>query len=754
MPLVQLSFPTPSDRLAVARGDAVVCIPLHGGHEHFVRCLHSVLQHTAPEVPILICDDASPDGRSLRWVRELAAGEDGEHGEHHVHYLRHERNLGFPANVNAAFACADPADVVILNSDCVVAGGWLDGLRDAAYSDSRVASASALSNNASLLTVPDRGRPSAGLPAGWTLEQAAAAVRAGSLRLHPRLPTAIGHCAYVRRSALELVGGFDEAFSPGYGEEVDFSQRCLRAGLSHVAADEVLVAHHGGASLAPDGRRNPIQDAHERIIATRYPYYHEAVGALERERHGPLARALGAARRTLLGLSVTIDARILSGPPTGTQLQLLEVIAALSRAGGLRIAVILPEDPGAYPLAALSELPGVRLLDRHEAEELGPADIVHRPYQVAVDEDLSFLAPLGDRLIVTQLDLIAYHNPSYFESWRKWQGYRRLTRSALGVADHVLFLSAHGRAEALEEDLLDPARASVLHLGVDHRLHAAGAAPEPPRGAERLPQDAEAILCLGTDFRHKNRVFALRLLRVLRERHGWEGRLVLAGPHVARGSSASEETVELAAGPGLAGAVVELGAVSEAEKAWLYQRAALVLYPTVHEGFGLVPFEAAEHDTPCLWAPVTSLAELLPAEAAGLVPWDAELGARAALELLRDPAARERNLARIRAAAARLTWDATAARLLEIYRATCDAPATPAGAIDRREGVMQGVLSEDGMRLVGPDGALPSELERPLLALATHRPIAAPMFGALKLGYRAGYVWRRRLRGSAAKLGR
>ena len=25
---------------------------------------------------------------------------------------------------------------------------------------------------------------------------------------------------YVRRSAIELVGAFDEAFSPGYGEEV------------------------------------------------------------------------------------------------------------------------------------------------------------------------------------------------------------------------------------------------------------------------------------------------------------------------------------------------------------------------------------------------------------------------------------------------------------------------------------------------------------------------------------------------------
>ena len=42
---------------------------------------------------------------------------------------------------------------------------------------------------------------------------------------------------------------------------------------------------------------------------------------------------------------------------------------------------------------------------------------------------------------------------------------------------------------------------------------------------------------LGTDFLHKNRVFAMRLLASLREHHGWSGRLVLAGTHIPHGSS-------------------------------------------------------------------------------------------------------------------------------------------------------------------------------------------------------------------------
>ena len=160
------------------------------------------------------------------------------------------------------------------------------------------------------------------------------------------------------------------------------------------------------------------------------------------------------------------------------------------------------------------------------------------------------------------------------------------------------------------------------------------------------------------------------------------------------------------------------------------------------EGFGLVPFEAAAHGTPCMWAPGSSLSELLPDDAAGIVPWDEDRSAERALALIRDPDARRRNLEAIRAAAAPLTWDATAEALVELYEATADAPAAPT-AFGSAGGLTQSPLGEDAMRLVGPGGELPPDVHRPLLALATHPRIAAPVFGALKLGYRASNRVRR-----------
>jgi GT2 family glycosyltransferase len=727
----------------------VVCIPVYSGHEHFVRCLRSVLAHTSKDVRILICDDASPDPRSKEHVRGLDAAA----LERQLYYARSEHNVGFPANINRAFAAAAPADVVILNSDCIVASGWLEGMRAAAHSDSTIATATALTNHGTLVSVPERGAPSAQLPGGWNLDDAAAAVRSRSLRLHPRIPTGIGHCLYVRRTALELVGDFDLAFSPGYGEEVDFSQRCVRNGLAHVVADDVFVFHHGGASFGREGRPNPVQVEHERMLERRYPYYHGVVKAVERDASGPLARSLSATRRTLAGLNVIIDARVLAGPMTGSQVHVLELLAALSRTSVAELTAIVPANLSFEAARLLDQIPGLRQMAIPAGSRSAPimrADVFHRPFQVSGHADLVVAAQLGERMILTQQDMIAYHNPAYFSSFDHWEGYRGLTRKALAMADRVVFMSAHARDDALSEDLIEPNRASVVHIGVDHplALDARELRVAPP-GASRLPPDVEVMLCIGTDFRHKNRLFTLRLVEQLQRRHAWPGHLVLAGPRVTEGSSSAEESQFLSLHPEVAKVTSDFAAVSDAEKRWLLERASVVLYPTVHEGFGLIPFEAAHHDVPCLWAPGTSLSEILPDQAAAIVPWDAAASAEQALGLLRNSEVKAANIAAIREAATELTWDTSAAALIEIYHATSDGAAAPASAFERRHGDMKDGISDDAMRLVGPHGALPAEMERPLLALATHPPIARPVFGAVRLGYRASYALRRRRSGTS-----
>lgn len=710
------------DHLGAARGDVVACIPLYGGHDHFVRCLRSLLAHTPADVTILIADDHTPEPASRAFVDELvAAGVVG----HEIVWMRGAENLGFVGNCNAAFAAAAPADVIIVNSDVVVAQGWFEGLSAAARSDSTIATATPLTNHGTIVSVPVRNTAQPRLPDGMQLDEAAARIRQASLRLRPRLPVGIGHCLYIRRAALDLVGDFDLAFAPGYGEEVDFSQRCMLMGLQHVAADDVLVAHHGGGSFGALEGRSAIQLEHEKLVSTRYPYYHEMVASAAEDESSPLARAIGVAARELLGLRVTIDGRALGPIITGTQVHILELIAALDRTQQVRVRVLLPDDVGPDALNALQQLPRVRRLTLADAEHADRDDVVHRPWQVGSLHDVELLEQLGERIVVTQQDLISFRNPGYHPTAEAWLAYRALAAEVTALSAMTLFFSEHARADALAEDLVEPERSRMIHIGTDHRVAVPKVRSRPPA---RLLDDRPFLVCLGTDFRHKNRCFALRLLESLQQRHGWEGRLVLAGPAVLHGSSSADEAAFLALRPQLTESVVDLGVVEEPEKAWLLEQCAAVVYPTTYEGFGLVPFEAAAAGAPCLFAPQSALAEVLPETAALLVPWDPDASADAVIGVLTDPAQRTAQLERVRAVEKRFDWDQTGLQLIDAYREAVRLPVPAASRMaeslvaDARYWNLRNSIGGTGLALVDPQTALlPEDAQRTLAAL-TRRP--------------------------------
>ena len=289
---------------------------------------------------------------------------------------------------------------MIVNSDVVVGPEWLDRLQDAAYSDARIATATALTNHGTILSVPYRNRPSE-LPDGLAPEDAAQRVAAGSSKLRPRIPAAVGHCIYIKRMALDLVGNFDEELSPGYGEEVDFCQRCHLLGLAHVCADDVFVYHHGAASFDRGRERDQLRERHERVIARRYPYYHPWVQREESDQNGVLATALGVARRSLTGLTVLVDATLFCEPLVGTERYCLETIRALARHSRCRRVVVML---ATWAPASIRQMfmPNEKLIVLQEGQPLGDiaVDVVYRPRQVNTIRELIRLRSLGDRLVI------------------------------------------------------------------------------------------------------------------------------------------------------------------------------------------------------------------------------------------------------------------------------------------------------------------------------------------------------------------
>lgn len=607
-------------------------------------------------------------------------------------------------------------DVVLVRAPMTAMSGWAQQLVDAAAVDDRVATVSAIA-------LPDPGDDAAAR---------AARVRDAAVGLRPALAQPAGPCVLLRRDALQLVGwpGHDDA---DRGVLAAFAAACTAHGLLHVLADDLLVFTTGepdGGGVAAEGKPDAPAVSHG----------------------GPLARVRSVARGAVTGLSVTVDARLLDGPLGGSQVHTLALIRALAECHRGELRVMVGSEPRAYAQAVLDELGPETLTYEQATCGAARTAVVHRPTQVFQSSDIALLRLVGERIVVTHEDSILFHNPAYFAAPELWHSYRRVTSRALAEADRVVFSTEHARADALRDELVAHERSAVVALGTDHRAPAtAQSAPPALPGGQGQP----FLLCLGSDLLHKNRPFAIRLVRALRGL-GWDGRLVLAGGHAEHGSSAAQERELLDEWPQAADGVVMLGHVSEHEREWLTAHCAALVFASVSEGFGLPPFEAARRGVPCLFAARSAMAELLPAEAATLVPWDAEPSAAAALVLLTDATARERHLKLMRGAAEPLTWKRFAGGLIGVYEQAASSPARAVSTLlahaDEREQEMIAVhelavdlraqleaLGPDALRLVGRDGLLPADVQRALLAAVARRPTQAPLFALLRAGYRAGH---------------
>lgn len=268
---------------------ASVVIPVYGNLEATRRCLDSVLASALPDdTAVLVINDASPDERVGDYCRRTASAAGWD-------YLENERNLGFVASANLGFDYRADTDVILLNSDTVVANDWIQRLRECAYREDDIGTVTPFSNNATICSYP--GFPySSAMPQRWDVPSLDALVNGANAGMSAEIPTAVGFCMYIKRACLERTGEFDvDNFGQGYGEECDFCMRAARAGWKHVLAADVFVFHEGGASFREVTNERKIQA--DITIARIHPDYNALIcGFIETDPLKSLRRHIDIAR--------------------------------------------------------------------------------------------------------------------------------------------------------------------------------------------------------------------------------------------------------------------------------------------------------------------------------------------------------------------------------------------------------------------------------------------------------------------------
>jgi glycosyltransferase involved in cell wall biosynthesis len=623
----------------------------------------------------LVIDDCGHDRLAFELLNKVA---DQSGLNFTVH--RMPTNSGFVVGCNTAFELTGQRDVILVNSDVVVGPDWYTRLYEAAHSSTDIGTVTALTNYGTIVSVPHRNTPTRRLPHGMSVDEAATRIAKRSQRLYPVLPTAIGHCMYITRAALNLAGHFDLTFAQGYGEEVDFSQRLIRLGLKNILADDVFVFHKGEASFG-EGVAETKQ-RHQKIVDDRYHWYHDSVQRASTENYSTFPLALEIARHALIGYSIGIDATCLGKYWSGTQQLTAQVIFALADQDPQQDFTVIVSEALTRNLRKVFESRSnitVQAVGDIYRDYHHRFDVVYRPHQINSTEELRWLKRIGSRVIVGQLDLISYHNPSYFKNDHEWLTCRQLTSFVLKGVDGIALNSEFVRQDVEREGLLGKNVASlVTYNGINHQEIGEVAVAQKPKQIDS--SDEQFILVFGVAYFHKARHFAIQVLRELHDL-GWTGKLVMVGAMPENGSSYAEEARALLSNKDLRNSLINIGEVNEGEKNWLLAHAALVLNPSVAEGFGLMPFEAALHGTPVVSSRLASLHEVLPNDVSSIETFSPANVAQQCLEVMNDPEFAESICQSLTKQASTFTWDASAAKVRQLMEIVLVQPKNPLEAM-------------------------------------------------------------------------
>ncbi len=244
---------------------------MYKGFEVTVSCIEHLANsrntnQTAFE--IVVIDDYSPDSYLSTWLDEQVVALDFQ-------LLRNDTNLGFVRTVNRGMQLSSTHDIVLLNSDAMVAGDWLDRLQRCAYREANIGTVTPFSNNAEICSYPKFCVDNQ-LPEGMDVHALHAIFARANDDMHVDIPTGVGFCMYIRRELLDDIGLFDaDTFGRGYGEENDFCMRALEKGWRNTLACDVFVAHVGAVSF--DETSNSAKQRAQKLIDDLHPTYHHLV---------------------------------------------------------------------------------------------------------------------------------------------------------------------------------------------------------------------------------------------------------------------------------------------------------------------------------------------------------------------------------------------------------------------------------------------------------------------------------------------
>ncbi len=199
------------------------------------QCVDSILMRTDEDIELIFVDNGSTDG-TPDYLQSIPGAK----------IILNTDNRGFAPAVNQGLQIASGQQLLLLNNDCIVTTGWLEGLLEALYDDSSNGLVGPVSNNVS-------GEQQ--IPVSYS-ELTSLDGFAWDRRSHRELTETgrlVGFCLMFRRELMDRIGLLDERFEIGCYEDDDYCRRAQAVGYRAVIANHVFVHHFGSVTFSGSG---------------------------------------------------------------------------------------------------------------------------------------------------------------------------------------------------------------------------------------------------------------------------------------------------------------------------------------------------------------------------------------------------------------------------------------------------------------------------------------------------------------------
>jgi len=649
-----------------ARGRSVVVLFLRDECDEARFSILSAKELSSTIVILCLC------GNELDPLEDFAKSLEHPSSSFWITLAVEETQIGRAVNeLMSYFSC----DLAIIDQGVEVCDEWLGIVQEVAERNSDFSTISSFAVGAGAMSVPNENSFD-GVPP-WAMGQDAyrTVIKRNARALDPTLPRPGGAGWLIGWVAWNVVGGVRDDSKDLQEVVALFGLDARKRGFRNILADGALLID----------RRT--RDERERVEHIQLPLPAFRAGgviysSLINDRFGGFCLSKDRARLLEDHVRVAVDCTSLSGFSNGTTVVALCSALELKKHFPMTTAIVRSTAPRQTVSVLQDAEVAVEVIDDPRSDQRLRFDILYRPNQIHDLETLQWIKRISDRGLVNILDLIPYHMSEYHASFDDFAGFRNLQRLIFETLDGFAFLSDYVREDAFREyPRLSREVCSVVSLGVDapkYVRHALSVAPARRRARREVDftPTVNDLLISGVAYRHKNRVFALCLAEEMWKR-GWQGRLFMSGPFPSFGSSEAEEREFRARVRGFAGNVVVANHVEERAYQRAQSSAGMMLYPSITEGFGLPPFEAAELGTACVTGDIGVFRETLPSAARLLGSFSVEEVAPLILDLLGNEPARREIVDALRDRATSFTWERSGQRLKELIDQVLERPRNP-----------------------------------------------------------------------------